>query len=94
MATTTPTTPFLISKIYCAIFGHDFQLSQEITAYIKEYKCSHCQKEATTNARGRLEPMTPKLKEINKALLEVHAKKMARKAKSSDFRTTSTPLHL
>ncbi len=88
MATNTPTTSFSIARLYCAIFGHNFYLSKNVTKHIKEYKCSHCQKEATTNVRGRLVLMTPKLKEINTALIEVQAKKMARKSKTSKFQST------
>ena len=89
MKATTPKSAFSIGKIYCSIFGHDFQLSKEVTGHIKEYKCTHCQQEATTNVRGRLELMTPKLKEINALLTKVYAKKMARKANQPQFKAAS-----
>lgn len=53
-------------------------MSKKVTHHIKEYTCSHCGEQATTNSRGRLEAMTPKLKEINDALAMVHAKKLAK----------------
>lgn len=72
-------TSLSIAKIYCAIFGHDYRLSKEVTGHVSEYQCTHCKKEVTTNVRGHIETMTPKLKEINAVLEKVHAKKMARK---------------
>ena len=89
MKATTPISAFSIGRIYCSIFGHDFHLSQKVTGHIKEYKCSHCNQEATTNVRGRLELMTPKLKEINALLTKVYAKKMARKANQPQFKAAS-----
>jgi len=80
---------FSLSKMYCSIFGHDYVLSKHVTHHIKEYCCSHCEEEATTNSRGRLEVMTPKLKEINDALAKVHAKKSARKKINSSFQVAS-----
>ncbi|WP_405208975.1 hypothetical protein [Aquimarina sp. LLG6339-5] len=74
----TPHSSFSISKIYCALFGHNYVTSKQVTHHIKEYTCTHCGEQATTNSRGRLEVMTPKLKEINDALASVHAKKAAR----------------
>lgn len=81
MNESTPHTSFLISKIYCALFGHKYILSQNVTNFIKEYICTHCGEQVTTNSKGKLEVMTPKLREINKALASVHAKKKAKNKK-------------
>lgn len=78
MKKNTPTPSFSISKIRCALFGHNYVISKQVTHHIKEYTCIHCGEQATTNSRGRLEVMTPKLKEINDALASVHAKKIAK----------------
>ncbi|MDY8135088.1 hypothetical protein [Aquimarina sp. 2201CG5-10] len=78
MKNSTPHSSFSFSKIYCSLFGHNYVLSKSVTHHIKEYTCSHCGEQATTNSKGKLEVMTPKLKEINNALASVHAKKMAR----------------
>ncbi|AXT61935.1 hypothetical protein D1816_16765 [Aquimarina sp. AD10] len=83
MKKSTPTPTFSFSKIYCSLFGHDYVLSKDVTHHIKEYSCSHCNEQATTNSRGRLEVMTPKLKEINNALASVHAKKAKRKSETT-----------
>lgn len=89
MKNTTPNSAFSFSKIYCSLFGHDYLLSKDVTHYIKEYTCSHCGEQATTNSRGRLETMTPKLKEINNALATVHAKKMARTNSDNSLQAAS-----
>ncbi len=64
-------------------------LSKNVTHHIKEYSCSHCGEQATTNSRGRLEAMTPKLKEINNALASVHAKKIAKNKVNTAFQVAS-----
>jgi len=89
MKKSTPSSSFSISKIYCALFGHDYVTSKEVTHHIKEYTCSHCGEQATTNSRGRLEVMTPKLKEINDVLATVHAKKTARNKSKINFQVAS-----
>ena len=90
MKKSTSQTGFSFSKLYCSLFGHNFLLSKNVTNYIKEYTCSHCGEQATTNGRGRLEKMTPKLKEINEVLANVHAKKVAREnSDNSTFQAAS-----
>lgn len=78
MKKSTQNEGFSFSKLYCSLFGHNYLMSKKVTNHIKEYTCSHCGEQATTNGRGRLEKMTPKLKEINQALATVHAKKAAK----------------
>ncbi len=85
----TPNSTFSFSKIYCSLFGHNYNLTKNVTHYIKEYTCSHCKEQATTNSRGRLEVMTPKLKEINNALASVHAKKIAKNKAKTQFQAAS-----
>lgn len=57
-----------ITGIFCNFFGHHFVVSKKVTEHIKEYKCVHCNKQVTTDERGKLSPLTPKLKEINNTL--------------------------
>ena len=57
-----------ITGILCNFFGHHFVVSKKVTQHIKEYKCVHCGKQVTTDERGRLSPLTPRLKEINNTL--------------------------
>ena len=80
MSQASPSPAYPITKIFCSVFGHDYRISKEITYHITEYQCAHCGNEATTNAQGHLELMTPKSKEINAVLAHVHAKKIARKS--------------
>ncbi len=89
MKKSTPNSAFSFSKIYCSLFGHNYVVSKKVTHHIKEYSCTHCREEATTNSRGRLEVMTPKLKEINDALASVHAKKIARRKSNTSFQAAS-----
>lgn len=89
MKKTTPNSVFSFSRIYCSLFGHNYLLSKNVTHHIKEYTCSHCGEQATTNSRGQLEIMTPKLKEINNALAFVHAKKMAKTNIDTSFQAAS-----
>ncbi|MEW7289688.1 hypothetical protein [Aquimarina sp. 2304DJ70-9] len=89
MKKSTPNSTFSFSKIYCSLFGHDYLLSKDVTHHIKEYTCAHCGEQATTNSRGRLEVMTPKLKEINNALASVHAKKIERSKAKTQFQAAS-----
>ncbi|MFD2543160.1 hypothetical protein ACFSSB_12580 [Lacinutrix gracilariae] len=69
-----------MKKIQCSVFGHNFVVSKEITAHVKEYKCKHCKKQMTTSANGNLIPLTPKYKRINSVLKKVYFKKEKRKA--------------
>ena len=66
------------SKLYCDLFGHRYKLSKQITYHVKEYKCSCCGKEVTTNSNGYLTELTPKFKDINETLSRIYANKMAR----------------
>ena len=64
--------PTLIPKIYCSVFGHDYHVSKKVTLHVKEYTCSHCKKQLTTNSNGNLIELTPKFKEINSILERIH----------------------
>jgi len=66
------------NSLYCAIFGHNFQVSKNITYHVKEYKCCNCKKEMTTNSNGDLTELTPKFKEINSVLERIHSNKLIR----------------
>ncbi|WP_111307738.1 hypothetical protein [Confluentibacter sediminis] len=67
-----------IPKIYCNLFGHDYEVSKKVTYYVKEYTCRHCQKQLTTNSNGLLIELTPKFREINAILERIHAKRTIR----------------
>lgn len=74
----TTNKPTLIPKMYCNLFGHDYQVSKKVTYHVKEYTCSHCKKQLTTNSNGKLIELTPKFKEINDILERIHTKRMLR----------------
>ncbi len=74
----TTNKPTLIPKMYCQIFGHDFEVTKNVTYHVKEYTCSHCKKQLTTNSNGSLIELTPKFKEINAILERIHQSRMER----------------
>jgi len=55
-----------LTGIFCQIFGHHYTVSKRVTKHIKEYKCLHCQKQVTTDERGKLSVLTPKMRDIKK----------------------------
>lgn len=65
-------------QLFCSVFGHNFQVSKNITYHIKEYQCCHCKKEMTTNSKGNLTELTQKYKEINSVLERIHQNKLMR----------------
>lgn len=67
-----------IPKLYCNLFGHNYQVAKKVTSHVKEYKCSHCKKELTTNSNGNLIELTPKFREINEILERIHSSRMMR----------------
>ena len=70
--------PTLIPKMYCSLFGHDYEVTKRVTYHVKEYKCSHCNKELTTNGNGNLIALTPKYREINSILSRIHTKRQSK----------------
>ncbi|MDO5972239.1 hypothetical protein Q4Q35_20770 [Flavivirga aquimarina] len=79
---TTNTPPF-IPKIYCNLFGHHYRVTKKVTYHVKEYTCSHCKKQLTTNSNGNLIELTPKFKEINAILERIHISRMERSKKKT-----------
>jgi hypothetical protein len=65
-----------MSKYYCSIFGHQYEVTKKVTYHVKEYTCKHCKKELTTNGNGRLIELTPKHREINSILERIHANRL------------------
>lgn len=65
-----------MKNIHCTVFGHNYQVTKSVTYYVKEYTCSHCKKQLTTNGSGNLVPLTPKFKEINDVLERIHRNRL------------------
>ena len=74
----TTNRPALIPKMYCNLFGHDYKVTKKVTLHVKEYKCTHCKKELTTNSNGNLIEMTPTFREINRTLKRIYVSKAKR----------------
>lgn len=67
-----------MKSLYCTIFGHQYEVSKKITYHVKEYKCSHCNSQVTTNGNGGLTPLTQKYREINSVLERIHNRRVSR----------------
>lgn len=80
-----------MKSIYCSFFGHQLEVSKKITYHVKEYKCTHCNVEMTTNGKGGLSPLTSKYKEINSVLERIHNKRMSRRQVIKE-RTSTTEI--
>jgi len=65
-----------MSKYYCSLFGHQYEVSKKVTYHVKEYTCKNCQKQLTTNGNGELIELTPKFREINSILEKIHASRL------------------
>ncbi len=72
------TNSAFIPKLFCNIFGHHYQVSKSVTRHVKEYTCSHCNKQLTTNSNGKLVELTPKFKDINVTLERIYQTKRNR----------------
>jgi len=66
------------TKIYCDFFGHNYKVTKRVTKHVKEYTCSCCKKQLTTNSNGKLTELTPKFQEINSALERIYNNRMMR----------------
>ncbi|WP_052172460.1 hypothetical protein [Psychroserpens jangbogonensis] len=73
-----------MKSIYCSFFGHQYEVSKKVTYHVKEYKCTHCSAQMTTNGKGDLTPLTPKYKEINSVLERIHNNRMSKKRFNQD----------
>ncbi len=72
------TTPRAPMKLYCRFFGHNFEVSKKVTTHVKEYTCTCCQRQLTTNSNGDLTELTPKFKEINSTLERMYILRLQR----------------
>ena len=66
------------NKLYCDFFGHNYEKTRKVTNHVKEYTCSCCKKQLTTDSNGRLTELTPKYQEINTALERIYNNRMMR----------------
>lgn len=66
------------SKLFCNIFGHNYEVTRKVTRHVKEYTCKRCKKELTTNSNGKLTELTPKFREINETLERIYQRRAMR----------------
>ncbi|TXE18301.1 hypothetical protein ES692_06535 [Psychroserpens burtonensis] len=76
-----------MKSLYCSFFGHQYEVSKNVTYHVKEYKCSHCNTQVTTSGNGHLTPLTPKYKEINSVLSRIHNRRVARIKQNGNLKT-------
>lgn len=74
-----------MKNIQCLVFGHEFEVTRNVTYHVKEYACTNCKKQLTTNGNGHLVELTPKFKEINDVLERIHTKRIS-KANNEKFK--------
>ncbi len=65
-------------RFYCAIFGHNYEMTKKVTSHVKEYTCTCCKHQLTTNGNGKLTELTPKYQEINAILERIYSRRMLR----------------
>ena len=66
------------TKLYCDFFGHNYKMTKKVTNHVKEYTCSCCKKQLTTDSNGQLTELTPKYQDINSALERIYNNRMMR----------------
>ena len=64
-----------MKNIQCLVFGHDFEVTRNVTYHVKEFACKNCKKQLTTNGNGHLIELTPNFKEINDVLERIYIKR-------------------
>jgi len=72
------TKKYSLSKLYCNIFGHHYNISKKVTKHVKEYTCLCCKKQMTTNGNGGLTELTYIFKDINLVLEDIYIRRSAR----------------
>ena len=65
-------------KLYCSLFGHQYEVSKKVTLHVKEYTCKCCKRQLTTNGNGNLTELTPKFQEINTILEDIYTRRKHR----------------
>lgn len=71
------------NKLYCSVFGHQYEVSKKVTLHVKEYTCKCCKRQLTTNSNGNLIELTPKYQEINSILEDIYVRRMSRLKKKT-----------
>lgn len=67
-----------LAKMYCSVFGHNYEMTKRVTHHVKEYTCTCCKHQLTIDGNGNLTELTPKYQEINSALERIYQNRMAR----------------
>lgn len=71
------------TKLYCDLFGHNYKVTKKVTEHVKEYTCTRCKKQLTTNSNGQLIELTPKYQDINSTLERLYNNRLIRSKQKS-----------
>ena len=71
------------AKLYCAFFGHQYEMTKKVTNHVKEYTCKCCKKQLTTDSNGQLIELTPKYQDINSVLERIYTSRIMRSKQKS-----------
>ncbi len=66
-------------SLLCAIFGHQYRVSREITGHVREYGCVYCNRQLTTDAEGEISELTIEKQRINEQLREIYSRRRKRR---------------
>lgn len=65
----------LLKSLSCTLTSHNYEVSHVVSDRVKEYNCTHCNKEMTTDIYGNLVPLSDLQERINKVLNDLAIKK-------------------
>lgn len=74
-----------MKRVHCNLFGHNYEVTRNVTYHVKEYTCKNCKKQLTVNGNGNLIELTPKFKEINDVLERIYIKRNNKSKKEKLF---------
>lgn len=74
-----------MKQLQCNLFGHNYEVTRQVTYHIKEYTCKNCKKQLTINGNGQLIELSPKFKEINDVLERIHIKRIKKIKEQKNF---------
>ena len=74
-----------MKQLQCNLFGHNYEVTRQVTYHIKEYNCKNCKKQLTINGNCQLIELSPKFKEINDVLERIHIKRIKKIKEQKNF---------
>ena len=75
-----------MKNLICSINGHNLKIVKNVTVYVKEYQCKHCNEKFTTSQSGQVIPLTKEREDINAILGRIHLRKANRRKIPINYR--------